>query len=210
MAKKIYSLLLNDDVVEQIDNLAIKQGISRSNMVNRVLGEYFSCDTPEQRMQDIFNRVQQLIDPHSSMRFSNMPSASMACVLSALPCRYKPTVRYNVELIDDDKYIGRLRVSLRSQNSQLLYNIENFYTLFQQLELYNVGKRSSNVDNGRFVRLLEKPGDMTYTEVAEAITNYINMLDELLSAFFAGNCSDGCIDDIKHIYANYLKNNVHV
>lgn len=210
MAKKIYSLLLNDDVVEQIDNLAIKQGISRSNMVNRILGEYFSCDTPEQRMQDIFNCVQQLIDPHSSMRFSNMPSASMACVLSALPCRYKPTVRYNVELIDDDKYIGRLRVSLRSQNSQLLYNIENFYTLFQQLELYNVGKRSSNVDNGRFVRLLEKPGDMNYTEVAEAITNYINMLDELLSAFFAGNCSDGCIDDIKRIYANYLKNNVHV
>lgn len=210
MAKKIYSLLLNDDVVEQIDNLAIKQGISRSNMVNRILGEYFSCDTPEQRMQDIFSRVQQLIDPHSSMRFSNMPSASMACVLSALPCRYKPTVKYNVELIDDDKYIGRLRVSLRSQNSQLLYNIENFYTLFQQLELYNVGKRSSNVDNGRFVRLLEKPNAMTYTEVAEAITGYINMLDELLSVFFIGNCSDGCIDDVKRIYANYLKNNVHV
>lgn len=210
MAKKIYSLLLNDDVVEQIDNLAIKQGISRSNMVNRILGEYFACDTPEQRMQDIFSRVQQLIDPHSSMRFSNMPSTSMACVLSALPCRYKPTVRYNVELIDDDKYIGRLRVSLRSQNSQLLYNIENFYTLFQQLELYNVGKRDSNVDNGKFVRLLEKPNAMTYTEVAEAITNYINMLDELLSVFFIGNCDDGCIDDIKRIYATYLKNNVHV
>lgn len=212
MAKKIYSLLLSDDVVEQVDNLAAKQGISRSNMVNRILGEHFSYSTPEKRMHDIFAEVEQLILPHSTMRFSNMPSVSMATIFSALPYRYKPTVRYSVELVDSDGCIARLRVSLRSQNSDLLEGMKRFYALFMQLEQDALGQRTSGTDDsGRFVRLLQKPDDyITDSQIAECITAYINNFDGLMGVYFAQGCSEKSVHEIKRRYAKYLAENIHV
>ena len=39
MKKSVYSLVLNDRVVEELDQLAYRQGTSRSALINRILAE---------------------------------------------------------------------------------------------------------------------------------------------------------------------------
>ena len=39
MGKSVYSLLLNDEVVDLIDKMAIMNGTSRSNMVEKILAD---------------------------------------------------------------------------------------------------------------------------------------------------------------------------
>ena len=54
MKKTVYSLVLSEDVVAEIDRLAYHNGTNRSNMINQILAEYVSYVTPEKKMQDIF------------------------------------------------------------------------------------------------------------------------------------------------------------
>ncbi|MBR6623769.1 MAG: ribbon-helix-helix protein, CopG family, partial [Ruminococcus sp.] len=58
MQKSVYSIVLSDDVVAQIDRLAYRHNTNRSNMINQILAEYVSYVTPEKRMQDTFARME--------------------------------------------------------------------------------------------------------------------------------------------------------
>ena len=60
MKKAMYSLMLSEKVVEEIDRLAEKEGTNRSNLVNQILAEYVSVITPEKRISDIFDKIESL------------------------------------------------------------------------------------------------------------------------------------------------------
>ena len=49
--KNIYSLVLSDDVIDEIDSMARSAGLSRSAMVNQILAEKTRCITPEMRVK---------------------------------------------------------------------------------------------------------------------------------------------------------------
>ena len=50
MNKSMYSLILMDDVVREIDKIALRMNTNRSNLVNQILAEYASMMTPEKRI----------------------------------------------------------------------------------------------------------------------------------------------------------------
>ena len=54
MKRSVYSLVLMDDVVQAVDDLACRLGTSRSNLINQILAERVSLATPEKRMKDVF------------------------------------------------------------------------------------------------------------------------------------------------------------
>ena len=54
MNKSVYSLVLMDNVVGEVDKLAYEMGTSRSNLINQILAEYVRYTTPEMRMHAIF------------------------------------------------------------------------------------------------------------------------------------------------------------
>ena len=58
MKKTLYSLMLSDDVVREIDNLAHRMGTSRSNLVNMILAERVQLRTPEQQISDVFDGIE--------------------------------------------------------------------------------------------------------------------------------------------------------
>ena len=62
MKKSVYSIVLADDVVEAIDEMAYSLGTSRSNLINQILAERVSMMTPEIRMRDIFSRIEYHAD----------------------------------------------------------------------------------------------------------------------------------------------------
>ena len=50
MGKTVYSLVLTDEVIEEIDRLAYTMGTSRSALIDRILAEKVSYTTPEMRI----------------------------------------------------------------------------------------------------------------------------------------------------------------
>ena len=61
MNKSLYSLMLMDDVVKEVDKLALRAGTSRSNLVNQILAEYVSVSTPEKQIDSIFRSMEELL-----------------------------------------------------------------------------------------------------------------------------------------------------
>lgn len=209
MNKSVYSLVLMDDVVEQIDRVAYEMNTSRSNMINQILAEYVSYMTPEKRMREIFSAVEQQLAGGSTFQVLLQPSDTMFSLRSALAYKYNPTVRYSVELYRNAKpLLGELRVSLRSQNSTLLLYLLQFFKLWVRVEESFLGRTESTVEDGRFIRKLvlrsegAEPGNET---VGEAIAAYIDLFDRALKAFFA-NLGDPqrAVVQVQRLYVDYL------
>ena len=74
MNKSVYSLVLTDDVVAEIDRIAYENGTSRSNTVNQILAEYVSYDTPEKRIREVFSEVENLLTGSSRFQVMMQPS----------------------------------------------------------------------------------------------------------------------------------------
>ena len=70
MNKSVYSIVLSDDVVAQVDRLAYKAGTSRSAMINRILADYVSYVTPEQRLRDILDLIISSTEEDASILLS--------------------------------------------------------------------------------------------------------------------------------------------
>ena len=209
MNKSVYSLVLMDDVVEQIDRVAYEMNTSRSNMINQILAEYVSYMTPEKRMREIFSAVEQQLAGGSTFQVLLQPSDTMFSLRSALAYKYNPTVRYSVELYRNAKpLLGELRVSLRSQNSTLLLYLLQFFKLWVRVEESFLGRTESTVEDGRFIRKLvlrSKGAEPDNETVGEAIAAYIDLFDRALKAFFA-NLSDPqrAVVQVQRLYVDYL------
>lgn len=72
MGKSVYSIVLSDEVVQAVDEMAYRMNTSRSNLINQLLAERVSLTTPEMRMREIFSLVGQALDS----RFLPAPQAS--------------------------------------------------------------------------------------------------------------------------------------
>ncbi len=136
MSKSMYSLILNDDVVRAVDRLAYQYNTSRSAMIERILAQYVSYMTPEERIRQVFDEIESmLIGDESPFQILVKPSSSQLSLRSALSYKYNPTVRYSVELVDSGaEPVLQLKVLLRSQNRTLIEYMNEFFRLWQGLE----------------------------------------------------------------------------
>lgn len=77
MKKNVYSLVLSEDVVHEIDKLAYQRGTNRSNMVNQILAEYASLITPEKRMSHLLAEVRRHFESAAGFQLPEAASAGM-------------------------------------------------------------------------------------------------------------------------------------
>ena len=98
MKKNLYSLTLSDDVVREVDALAHRMGTNRSALVNQILAEYVSVPTPERRWNDIFEAIEELMTPTRELVPFFAPGSSTMSLKSSLSYKYRPTVKYEVDL----------------------------------------------------------------------------------------------------------------
>lgn len=211
MSKNVYSLVLMDEIVDAVDKLAYEQCTSRSGLINRILADYLSCPTPESRIHDVFSCMEEMFSGLDSFQFREQPSESMVTIRSALHYRYRPTARYLLELYrEPGEYLGELRISFRTQNSDLLELSEDFFRFWAGLESnaaaarFPKGKIPCSVEPGRFTRRLlrsDDEGSVTCESLAQSILGYIRLFDESMKEYFA----DGSADTKEQITNNYLK-----
>ena len=188
MSKSIYSLVLNDELISMLDKVAHKKGMSRSNMINTIIADYLSYETPEKRMQYIYQCIESLVQDTQNLKFVPQTSSSYVAMCSAISFRYNPTVRYSIELFSNtDEEVGELKVYLRSTNVQLLMALNNFFVIFCGLEEKYLSKADSKIVEGKFIRPLSLPQNVTLnnTELGDAIVDYIKNMDKLLNLYFS-------------------------
>ncbi|MCC8069428.1 MAG: hypothetical protein LIO71_06740 [Ruminococcus sp.] len=204
MKRSVYSLVLSDDVIEAIDNMAYSLGTSRSNLINQILAEKVSLITPEKRMDNIFSQIEKLMF-EECYQIQERQSDSLMYIRSSIKYKYRPTVRYSVELFrNSSDGIGQLKVTFRTQNQMLLKLIDGFFNLWTDLESTYLNDRiSSLIEVGRFTRVFTS----TSSDIGVAISEYIHTFDTALKQYF-NNPND--ISPIKDTYEKYLSNGITI
>ncbi|MCM1227655.1 MAG: hypothetical protein NC320_09610 [Clostridium sp.] len=192
MKKSVYSLVLSDDVVRAIDDLAYGMNTSRSNLINQILAEHVSYRTPESIIKDIFSCMESIMDSH--FHIQGQTSDAVMSIRSPLRYKYKPTIRYKVELLKDpdSNNIGTLSVSFRTQNIQLISLLEGFFRLWRKIENAYIGKYFKDgveyaYKDGKFVRRLKISNNIDSSDpdtLGKAIVEYIRLLDREIKIYF--------------------------
>ena len=127
------------------------------------------------------------------------PNAQRVAVRSSLEYKYRPTLRYEVELgsgFVPGEPIGTLSASFRTQSQGLLELLGRFFRCLARIEdrLLPLDVNYS-LDGGRFTRSLSYPAKRSgagqvYTveaaEISRAITDYVSLVDRMLKACVGG------------------------
>ena len=207
MGNSIYSLVLSDEVVDAVDALAHGNGLSRSAMINRILAERVAMTTPEMRLQEILEAVRGAM--RECFVLTEMPGSGTLCARSSLKYRYKPTARYSVEIYSrNGKKAGEIRVSFRTQNTELIDALDGFFGCWIELEKKYISEALSDdivfsINAGKFTRTLNMPReDISDDALGEAVADYMAMLDGTMKEYF------GALPDVssaKIAAENYYK-----
>lgn len=208
MRKTLYSVMLNEDVVREIDILAHKTGISRSNLINQILAEYVNYTTPERRISDVLSAIEQLMLPSREITPFFAPNSQSMSLKSSLAYKYRPTVKYEVDLFGgDSEAIGRLSVLFRTQSQSLIDAMTAFFRLWKRIEDVHlaplIGTRIEYaLYEGKFMRSISVPNrDCTADELAGAISDYIKLFDKQMKDYLCGQAD---AHSIELSYYNYL------
>ena len=188
MKKSVYSLVLSDDVVEAVDRLAYTRGTSRSNLINQLLAEAVGYVTPERRMAEILQTLSQQMT--GLYQLQEQATDGILTIRSPLRYRYKPTIRYRVELYRQPEHaIGMLYASFRTQSKPLIGDATAFFEAWTALEQkYGICKaEDSEIGDGCWTRRFRIRADQSTDsqEIGAAIGRYIKRLDAALKAYFA-------------------------
>ena len=205
--------MLMDEVVDEIDKLALRLNTNRSNLVNQILAEYVSVSTPEKQIDSIFRQMEELIGQSPELVPLVTPNQLSMSVKSSLQYKYRPTVRYVVQLYrTPEKAIGELTVNFRSQSPSLLNNMASFFVLWKRLEdnyasyYFEPGALRYELSSSKFVRTIAVPKGRRYTEedLSKAISGYVTAFDRIMKRYLAGMLTE---HDLELQYLAYFRNN---
>ena len=194
MKKTLYSLMLSDDVVREVDVLAHRLGTNRSNLINQILAEYVNLTTPERRINDIFTAIEQMMAPSRELVPFFSPNTFTMSLKSSLEYKYRPTVKYEVELYrGGEGSIGEISVIFRTQSGALIQSMTEFFRLWKHIEDKNLAPllKGGPIDyalyDGKFVRSISRPSrDCSSDELAEVLSDYIKLFDSLMKGYLTG------------------------
>lgn len=210
MKKTLYSLMLNDEVVREVDALAHRLGTNRSNLINEILAEYVNYTTPERRINDILSTIQELMQPSGDLIPFFSPHSYSLSLKSSLEYKYRPTIKYEVELYKGSgDTIGALSVLFRTQSPALIDAMTDFFRLWKSIEDAHLAPRlSAKVDyalyDGKFVRTITVPDkNCSSDELASSLAEYIRLFDKMMKGWLTGRYDAHAIEAA---YYSYLTN----
>ena len=194
MKKTLYSLMLSDEVVAEVDRLAHRLGTNRSNLINQILAERVGLVTPERRINDIFSAIQEMLTPSRELVPFFVPNAMTMSMKSSLEYKYRPTVKYEVELYrGDSAALGELTVVFRTQSLGLISAMTDFFRLWKSIEdahlrpLMGENAPEYALYDGKFVRSIGIPQrNCTSDELATVISEYIKLFDSMMKGYLSG------------------------
>ena len=199
MKKNTYSLILSENVVSEIDRLAHQLHTNRSSLINRILAEYVSYETPELKTEKVFDLLSAMLGSNHDFRIMPQPSANVFVLSTPLAYKYNPTVRYTVEIFrTQDDAAGNIKVSLRTRSDALVETMQQFFRLWSSLD--EKGCCSEN----RFSRMVPSRQGFEPEECARELYDYVQTMDRAMKLFLAGNDENEKIrEQIVRVFGEY-------
>ena len=210
MKKTLYSLMLSDEVVAEVDRLAHRLGTNRSNLINQILAEHVNLVTPERRINDIFSAIEQMMTPSRELVPFVSPNTMTMSLKSSLEYKYRPTVKYEVELYrGDSDSLGELTVIFRTQSASLIRSMTEFFRIWKSIEdahlrplMEQEPPKYAQYD-GKFIRSISVPAhDCSSDELAKVIAEYIKLFDTIMKGYLSGRLN---ARDIEACYFSQLR-----
>ena len=202
--------MLNDEVVREVDALAHRLGTNRSNLINEILAEYVNYTTPERRINDILSTIQELMQPSGDLIPFFSPHSYSLSLKSSLEYKYRPTIKYEVELYKGSgDTIGALSVLFRTQSPALIDAMTDYFRLWKSIEDAHLAPRlNAKIDyalyDGKFVRTITVPDkNCSSDELASSLAEYIRLFDKMMKGWLTGRYDAHAIEAA---YYSYLTN----
>jgi hypothetical protein len=202
-------LVLSDRTVETIDRLAYREGISRSELIDRVLAEYTRQAQPQAgAMRDVLDALNAVLNRQNELKATLAAEDGVLYVRSALQYKYNSGVRYEVRLSADTRQIlGELRVSLRAPDPVLLLYLGQFYKLWAKLEdaCLEGPRRVYQFGAGQYTRVLRTPQGVSSAQAGEAVAGYVRLFDDCVRTFFDSvNDANHAVRTVQYVYKQGL------
>jgi len=188
MIKSVYSLMLFDEIVEKIDQMAYTRNTNRSQLINDILAEKIGMVTPEQKIQKILEQLD--VNFSDTLSVSQINKNSSIQFGKSLKYKYRPKVRYSYEFISSErgKY-AVLKISSRTKSENLNDHFNEFFNLITTIEK----EQNEDADlvepqiNHKFVREFKDEGELSQDieTVTENLTRYLKMIDRAMNAYFS-------------------------
>ena len=137
------------------------------------------------------------------------PNSLSMSLKGSLEYKYRPTIKYEVELYrSGEDSIGELSVLFRTQSSALIGAMAEFFRLFKRIEDAHLaplcgGARSYALYEGKFLRSLAAPDkNCSADELAAAISEYIQLFDRLMTGYLTGRLDEHEVEAAAYSYFN--------
>ena len=212
MSKQVYSIVLDDEIIKEIDRCAMQNNTSRSNMINRILAEYVNLPTAETIINEIFSSINSFMQTNDSLAVQLLGNGSLINVKSALKYRYNPSVKYTVEIYENSDYLGNIRITMRSQNETLISILNHFFAVWGYIEnkYAGVDEKEYEFSNGKYIRLLRFPTVRGNENIGNIIASYVEILDGCMKVFFGDYSRSPALaeQNTEKAYLKYMTKNI--
>lgn len=214
MGKNVYSLVLTDEVVQAVDELAYANNVSRSHLINQILADALSLTTQETRLQRLYESVARLFEQERVFQVQTQPTDAVFSIRSALRYKYNPTIRYSVAFTrqEDGAFWGDWKAVCRTQSEPLLLLLNRFFQVMADAERpcqqhkrvsYQVGER-------RFCKLFALPKETSVSGkeadavLAQSLADYIRLFDAAIKEYFRAPGEENVLrEKIRGSYRQY-------
>ncbi|MBC3797027.1 hypothetical protein [Acetobacterium tundrae] len=207
MKKSVYSLMLFDEIVEKIDQIAYTKNTNRSQLINDMLAERIGMVTPEQKIQKILEQLDENFS--DTLSVSQINKNSSIQFGKSLKYKYRPKVRYSYEFISSErgKY-AVLKISSRTKSENLNDHFDEFFKLIMNIEKEkdeNYTDLLEHQTNHKFVREFKVDGELSQDieTVTDNLTRYLKMIDRAMNTYFSN------IDEVDNNDINFLLEEIY-
>ena len=178
---------------KQVQKLSVihQSALRLLNLINQILAEHVCCTTPEQQMRQVFTCLTQAMN--SAFRVQEQGSDAMLSILGSVQYKYRPTIRYSVELHRElhSEKVGLLKISCRTQSRTLLEAMQQFFLFWVQLEQEHEPEGACalglyQIEPNRLTRVLLRHGITSNEVLGTATGKYIQMFHTVLQSYFQG------------------------
>ena len=192
LAKALYSLMLSEEVVREVDALAHRRGTNRSAQVNAILAEYLSVRTPESCADDILKCACELAGAYRDLVALYNPNQATMALKSMLTYKYRPTLKYEICLSNKGRGATMAAV-YRTRSEELDMAVRSFAAAWARAERrvlpsLNLPCPQYRISPGRIERTLDgiDIDRNSPRQSAGLIVEFVNCFDKALKLYIDG------------------------
>lgn len=208
MKKNVYSLVLMESLIAEIDKLAYSLNTSRSNLINQILAEKMQLMTPQMYIRSVFENIEEQLGKNQSFKILQQGSDSLLNICSILHYKYNPTIKYSIFLFESQQHhIGQLKITSRTKNKLLQNYLEHFFQMWTEIENQYKLQGFSMEESVKWKRdLISRNNEKCSSSMlAQGITQYIECLTQGLSIYFNHiDYSDLFIEKLNELFYKYI------